>query len=118
MARPASPHLLAAGFALLSLAALASAQNSCTAVAYLGQIGGTSCTGQELGDASMNGPGFGQCDEVTNASCVLTELSEGDCVIHLFSDTSCSTPITGGNTITCGDPPENVNFGSFQIECA
>ncbi|KAJ7796204.1 hypothetical protein B0H14DRAFT_3158133 [Mycena olivaceomarginata] len=95
-------------------------QNSCTAVAYLGQAaaGGGSCTGQELGDASMRGPGFGACDEVTNGACVLTESSEGDCVIHLYSDSSCATPITGGNTITCGDPFENVNFNSFQVECA
>lgn len=118
MARPASPHLLAVGFALLSLAALASAQNSCLAVAYLGQIGGTSCTGQELGDARMTGAGFGPCEEVTNASCVLTETSNGDCVIHLYSDTSCNTPVTGGNTVACGAAPENVNFGSFQVECA
>ncbi|KAJ7825588.1 hypothetical protein B0H14DRAFT_3468479 [Mycena olivaceomarginata] len=74
--------------------------------------------GQELGDASMRGPGFGACDEVTNGACVLTESSEGDCVIHLYSDSSCATPITGGNTITCGDPFENVNFNSFQVECA
>ncbi|KAJ7722543.1 hypothetical protein B0H14DRAFT_2411411 [Mycena olivaceomarginata] len=108
---------------LATLSALllrACAQNSCTAVAYLGQApaGGGSCTGQELGDASMNGPGFGACDEVTNGACVLTESSEGDCVIHLYSDSSCATPITGGNTITCGDPFENVNFNSFQVECA
>ncbi|KAJ7323912.1 hypothetical protein DFH08DRAFT_1028819 [Mycena albidolilacea] len=108
---------------LATLAALllsARAQNSCTAVAYLGQApaGGGSCTGQELGDASMNGAGFGACDEVTNGACVLTESSEGDCVIHLYSDSSCATPITGGNTITCGDPFENVNFNSFQVECA
>ncbi|KAJ7323916.1 hypothetical protein DFH08DRAFT_817398 [Mycena albidolilacea] len=79
---------------LTTLSALllsARAQNSCTAVAYLGQApaGGGSCTGQELGDASMNGAGFGACDEVTNGACVLTESSEGDCVIHLYSDSSC-----------------------------
>ncbi|KAJ6566475.1 hypothetical protein B0H19DRAFT_1374032 [Mycena capillaripes] len=108
---------------LATLAALfagTSAQNSCTAVAFLGQApaGGGSCTGQELGDASMNAPGFGACDEVTNGSCVLTESFEGDCVIHLYSDSACATPITGGNTITCGDPFMNVNFNSFQVECA
>lgn len=66
----------------------------------------------------MDGPGFGACDEVINASCVLTEASEGACVIHLFSDGGCNTPITGGNTIMCGGPPTNVDFTSFQVECA
>ncbi|KAF9467959.1 hypothetical protein BDZ94DRAFT_1232854 [Collybia nuda] len=95
------------------------AQNSCTAVAYLGQIppAGGSCTGQELGDASQNAPGFGRCEEVTNGSCILTEAFEGACAIHLYSDSNCNTPITGGNTIMCGDPPTNVNFNSFQVEC-
>ncbi|KAJ7832666.1 hypothetical protein B0H14DRAFT_3142834 [Mycena olivaceomarginata] len=114
---PLSPMKTAIFLATLSTLFLRSqTQNSCTAVAYLGQAaaGGGSCTGQELGDASMRGPGFGACDEVTNGACVLTESSEGDCVIHLYSDSSCATPITGGTTITCGDPFENVNFNSFQ----
>ena len=92
---------------------------SCTAVAYLGQApaGGGSCTGQELGDAQQNGPGFGPCDNVTNAACVLTESFQGACAIHLYSGFGCTNPIPGGNTIMCGDPFENVNFNSFQIEC-
>ncbi|KAJ8088178.1 hypothetical protein PM082_013729 [Marasmius tenuissimus] len=98
-------------------ATLSVAQNSCTAVAYLGHTG-NSCTNAELGDAKQNGAGFGACELVTNAQCVLTEQSEGDCAIHLYSDTNCQTPITGGNTIMCGEPSQNVDFTSFQIECA
>ncbi|KAL0067128.1 hypothetical protein AAF712_005915 [Marasmius tenuissimus] len=98
-------------------ATLSVAQNSCTAVAYLGHSG-NSCTGAELGDAKQDGNGFGACELVTNAQCVLTEQSEGDCAIHLYSDTNCQTAIGGGNTIMCGEASQNVDFTSFRIECA
>lgn len=110
--------LLAVGFTV-AVSTNVFAQSSCTAVAFQGQApaGGGSCTGGELGDASMTGPGFGACDAVPDASCVVAESHEGNCAIHLFSDLNCATPITGGNTIMCGDPHTNVNFGSFQVEC-
>ncbi|KAL0571031.1 hypothetical protein V5O48_010928 [Marasmius crinis-equi] len=58
---------IAIAAAVLAFSQTALAQNSCTAVAFLGGLSGTSCTGAELGDASQNGAGFGPCELVTNA---------------------------------------------------
>ncbi|KAJ7495077.1 hypothetical protein FB451DRAFT_1477575 [Mycena latifolia] len=103
--------------ALSALVVVVSAQNSCTAVATVGGPKGETCTSLELGDAKQNMPGLGPCEKVPTAACVFTDNVEGACAIHLYSDQGCQTYITGGPTIMCGEPPQSVDFNSFQVEC-